>query len=256
MNLSVIIPCHNEEDSLKLVVTGLVAEFDKEKIDYEIIIVDDNSTDNSPIIANMLAKNHKNVLVIHRTSCHGFGLAVREGIHNSKCDVIMPVMGDASDDVKDAVKLYREMEKGYDVVYGSRFRPGTTVKDYPLIKLFINRIANYFIMLIFQIKENDVTNAFKAYRNYVIEKIKPLESTEFNITVEMPLKALVAGFNKTEIPVNWYGRGSGLSKHRLRALSKKYLSTTLKIWWKSKVKFFVFLRNLFYNRIKNVVKNN
>jgi len=140
-------------------------------------------------------------------------------------------MGDASDDAKDVVKFHWEMEKGYDVVYGSRFRKGTVVKDYPIVKLIINRLANHFIRCLFLIKENDITNSFKAYRNYVIEKIKPIESTEFNITVELPLKALAAGFNKTEVPVNWYGRDSGVSKHRLRVLSKKYLSTVLKIWW-------------------------
>jgi len=193
--------------------------------------VDDNSCDRTPILADGLAKRLERVRVIHRASNPSFGSAVSQGFESAKGEVIIPVMGDASDDARAVVRLHREMEKGYDVVYGSRFRKGTVVKDYPIIKLIINRIANHCIRCLFLIRENDATNSFKAYRRYVIEKIKPIESTEFNITVELPLKALVAGFTKTEIPVNWYGRDSGVSKHKLRVLSKKYLSTVLKIWW-------------------------
>ena len=231
LTLSAIVPCHNEEGSLEKVVKELAQELESEKINYEIIIVDDNSTDRTPILADELAERFHTIRVIHRTSNPSFGYAVRDGFENATGDVIIPVMGDASDDAKDVVKFHREMEKGYDVVYGSRFRKGTVVRDYPLLKLIINRLANHFIRCLFLIRENDITNCFKAYRNYVIEKIKPIESTEFNITVELPLKALAAGFNKTEVPVNWYGRDSGVSKHRLRVLSKKYLSTVLKIWW-------------------------
>lgn len=230
LTLSLVIPCHNEQDCMERVVRGLVDILDEEKIDYEIILVDDNSTDSTPVMADELAKNFFRIKVIHRISNPGFGRAVKEGMESAKGDVIIPVMGDASDDPGDVVKFHREMEKGYDVVYGSRFRSGAVVRDYPFAKLIINRLANNFIRFLFQIRENDITNCFKAYRRYVIEKIKPIESVEFDITVELPLKALVAGFNKIEVPVNWYGRESGVSKHRLKTLSKKYLSTVLKIW--------------------------
>ena len=236
LSLSAIIPCHNEEESLGQVVEELVTELTNEKIDYEIIIVDDNSVDETSKIADRLAEENSRLKVVHRTSLPGFGRAVKAGLDGTSGDVIILVMGDASDEAKDVVKLYREIEKGYDVVYGSRFKRGTIVRDYPLLKLLINRLANQFIRFLFLIKENDITNAFKAYRRYVIEKIKPIEATEFNITVELPLKALAAGFNKSEVPVNWYGRDSGVSKHKLTALSKKYLSTILKIWWQYRIR--------------------
>ena len=232
LTLSVIIPCHNEEGSLEKVVNGLVEKLGREKIDYEIIIVDDHSTDRTASLADELAERVKKIRVVHRTTQPSFGRAIRTGLDTAKGDVIIPFMGDASDEAEDVAKFYHEMGKGYDVIYGSRFRKGTVVKDYPIVKLIINRIANNFIRFLFFIKENDITNCFKAYRRYVIEKIKPIEATEFNITVELPLKALAAGFNKKEVPVNWYGRDSGVSKHRLTILSKKYLSTVLKIWWR------------------------
>jgi len=235
LSLSIVIPCHNEETSLERVIKKLVNELENEKIDYEIIIVNDNSSDMTALIADKLIKKSDRIKVVHRSSHPGFGRAVKDGIGHVSKEVIIPVMGDSSDDPKDVVRLHREIEKGYDVVYGSRFRNGTVVKDYPIVKLIVNRIANHFIRLFFLIRENDITNSFKAYRKYVIEKIKPIEATEFNITVELPLKALVAGFNKKEISVNWYGRDSGVSKHKLTTLSKKYLNTVLTIWWKHRL---------------------
>lgn len=232
LTLSVVIPCHNEEGNLEKVIRELKNELDIENIEYEIIIVDDNSTDRTSTLADELSEKLDKVKVIRRTSHPGFGRAVKAGIEKARGEVIIPVMGDASDDPRDVVRLHREVEKGYDVVYGSRFRKGTTVRDYPIIKLIVNRCANQFIRFLFLLRENDITNSFKAYRRYVIEKISPIESTEFNITVELPLKALAAGFNKKEIPVNWYGRDSGVSKHKLAALSKRYLTTVLKIWWR------------------------
>lgn len=232
LSFSAIVPCHNEEGSLEKVVAELVAVLSREKIDYEIIIVDDNSADDTGRIADRLARENSRLKVINRFGSPGFGKAVKEGLDRARGEVIIPVMGDGSDEAKDVIKLYREIEKGYDVVYGSRFRPGTIVRDYPVLKFLVNRLANQFIRLFFLIRENDITNAFKAYRRYVLEKIKPIEATEFNITVELPLKALAAGFNKTEVPVNWYGRNSGISKYKLIKISRRYLGTIFKIWWR------------------------
>lgn len=236
LTLSVIIPCHNEEGNLERVVRELETEFSRENIDYEIIIIDDHSVDSTPLLADRLAEKDSCLKVIHRSYPPGFGRALKDGLEAAMGEVIIPVMGDASDEAGDVVRLYREIEKGFDVVYGSRFRKGTVVKDYPWFKLIVNRLANQLIRLLFLIKENDITNAFKGYRRYVIEKIKPIEATEFNITVELPLKALAAGFNKTEVPVNWYGRDSGVSKYKLIKISRRYLSTIFKIWWQYRFK--------------------
>lgn len=145
-------------------------------------------------------------------------------------DVVATVMGDLSDDPRDIVRCFRKIGEGYDCVFGSRFINGSKVKDYPLVKLIINRLANNFIRALFFIKPNDITNAFKLYRTDVIKAIQPLQALYFNITVEIPLKAIVRGFSHVQIPINWYGRKSGVSKLGIKEMGRKYLFTVLYVW--------------------------
>ena len=86
------------------------------------------------------------------------------------------------------------LNQGWDAVFGSRFMKGGGVIDYPWLKLRINRMANFFIRMLFGISLNDTTNAFKAYRRKVIEGCQPLLSPHFNLTVEIPLKTIVRGY--------------------------------------------------------------
>lgn len=230
MKLSVVIPAHNEEGLIEKVVLDILNELRKENIENEIVVVDDNSNDATPAIVDKLTKKYNTIKVIHRAPPNGFGRAIREGIENATGDVIVTAMGDASDDSKDIVRYFRKIEEGFDCVFGSRFVKGTTVRDYPSHKLFINRLANGFLQCIFLTKYNDLTNAFKAYRKEVIDSIKPIESIYYNITIELPLKALIRGYSIASIPINWYGRESGVSKLKIRDMGRRYLYTALYIW--------------------------
>jgi len=230
MKLSLIIPAHNEEDCIKQVIDDLDSELKKESIDYEIIVVNDNSTDGTLGIVEDIRRANPRVNMIARNSPAGFGRAVKDGISNITGDAVGIVMGDLSDDPKDVVNCFRKIEEGYDCVFGSRFIKGSIVKDYPLLKLIINRIANTFIQVLFFIKANDITNAFKFYRIDVIKSILPLQALYFNITVEIPLKAIIRGYSFAQIPINWYGRKSGVSKLSIRKMGRKYLFTVLYVW--------------------------
>lgn len=230
MKLSVVIPAHNEEENIGQTIRSIVDELTKEKITYEIIVVNDNSTDSTSKVLAESAGKCSNVKIINRSPPKGCGRAIREGLMHAEGDVVAIVMGDLSDDPKDIVRCFRKIEEGYDCVFGSRFITGSKVRDYPLIKLLINRLANNFIKVLFFIKINDITNAFKLYRKEVIKAVQPLQSLYFNITVEIPLKAIVRGFSYVQIPINWYGRKSGLSKLGIKEMGKKYLFTVLYIW--------------------------
>lgn len=230
MKLSIVMPAHNEQDCLEETVRAIIQELDKERIENEIIIVNDNSSDATAKIAEGLSAAHGNVRVVHRMPPKGFGRAVREGLSNVSGDVVGMVMGDLSDDPKDITRCFRKIEEGYDCVFGSRFLRESVVKDYPFVKLLINRIANMFVRILFSVKANDLTNAFKFYRRHVIEAVEPLQASYFNITVEIPLKAIVRGFSFVQIHINWYGRKSGISKFSIRELSRKYIFTVLYIW--------------------------
>jgi dolichol-phosphate mannosyltransferase len=107
---------------------------------------------------------------------------------------------------------------------------GGGVIDYPWLKLRINRMANGFIRALFGIKLNDTTNAFKAYRRTVIDGCRPFLSPHFNLTVEIPLKAVVRGFTWTVIPITWQNRRSGEAKLKMKEMGSRYLFIVLYVW--------------------------
>ena len=230
MKLSIVIPAHNEEDCIGQTIKEIVLELEKEKISHEIIAVNDSSTDSTPKVLEELTKSYSTLRIINRKPPCGFGRAIRDGLSSITGDAVGVVMGDLSDDPKDIVKCFRKIEEGYDCVFGSRFMKGSKVHDYPIIKLTINRLANTFIQALFLTKANDVTNAFKLYKTEVIRAVEPIQALFFNITVEIPLKALARGFSYVQIPINWYGRKSGVSKMHIRDLSRKYLFTVFYVW--------------------------
>src|SRR6476619_2115549 len=147
-----------------------------------------------------------------------------------KGDAVGIRMADESDDCRDVVRYWKTLNKGYDCVFGSRFIKGGGVIDYPKFKLFLNRMANLFLRLLFRIKLNDTTNAFKAYRKEAIDGCRPLIAPHFNITVELPLKAIVRGFTWTILPITWRNRRTGTPKLKIKEMGSRYLFICLYIW--------------------------
>jgi len=230
MKLSVVMPAQNEEGSVGATVEGVVAALERESIDYEVVVVNDDSEDSTEaVVAAIGARNP-------RVRCHrshyerGFGMAIRAGLDVFEGDAVAIVMADASDDPEDLVRYHRILEEGWDCAFGSRFVPGAQIHDYPRLKLTINRLANQFIRILFRHRYNDTTNAFKAYKREVIETIQPLLSKHFNLTVEMPLKAIVRGHTYEVIPTNWTNRTSGVPKLAMKEMGSRYLFIVLYVW--------------------------
>lgn len=228
---SIVIPAHNEENNISNTIEELIQELRNEKIPFEVIIVNDNSTDNTLQVIKELSQKYPEIVVVDNPLPGGLGRAIRSGLKNIKGDVVAIVMADRSDDPKDIVRCYRKIEEGYDCVFGSRFRKESIVTHYPRVKLIANRIVNKFLQILFLTRFNDLTNAFKVYRRHVIENISPLQSAHFNITIEMSLSALIRKYKIAEIPIAWYGRTWGQSKLKLREMGRRYLCTMLMIWF-------------------------
>ena len=157
-------------------------------------------------------------------------MAIRAGLDLFEGDAVVITMADASDDPEDIARYHRLLEEGWDCAFGSRFAPGAQVHDYPRLKLTINRLANWFIRVLFRHRYNDTTNAFKAYRREVIETIQPLLSKHFNLTVEMPLKAIVRGHSYDVIPISWTNRTTGEAKLAMQEMGSRYLFIVLYVW--------------------------
>lgn len=230
MKLSVVIPARNEEGCIARVVSGLAEGLKSKDIEHEIVLVNDNSADSTPRILDKLCGSHPGIKVVNSPPPGGFGRAINTGLDNVSGDIVVIFMGDGSDDAQDVVRYYNKILEGYDCVFGSRFIRGSSVSEYPKTKLILNRLGNKLIQLLFLIRYNDISNAFKAYRIEAIRAVRPLVSRYFNITVEMPLKAIIRGFSYSVIPINWSGRGSGVSKYRIQELSRKYFFSILYVW--------------------------
>jgi dolichol-phosphate mannosyltransferase len=230
MKYSVVIPAHDEEGSIATTVETLTATLRDEGIDYEVVVVDDHSRDDTAAVVARIAEQDPGVRSVTNRGRGGFGHAVRAGLEAYTGDAVAIVMADLSDAPEDVVKYYRLLEQGYDCAFGSRFMPGAKVRDYPRPKLLMNRLANLGIRLLFRHGYNDTTNAFKAYRREVIDNVQPLLSAHFNLTVELPLKALVRGHSYAIVPVSWTNRAHGESKLRLQEMGSRYAFIVLYIF--------------------------
>lgn len=228
--LSVVIPARDEEGCIAATVEHLHVELRLREVPHEIVVVDDASTDGTWEILQATQQHLPELNAIQSASPHGFGRAIVAGLETSRGDAVVIMMADECDDCRDVVRYWQGLQAGYDCVFGSRFMKGGGVIDYPKIKLLLNRCANYFLRVLFAVKLNDTTNAFKAYRREVIEGCKPLISPHFNITVELPLKAIVRGYSWTTIPITWRNRRSGTPKLKLKEMGSRYLFICLYVW--------------------------
>ena len=230
MKLSVVIPAHNEEKSIAATVTGVTARLREEAIDHEVVVVDDSSHDRTAEVVARIAEEDPNVRCVRSPYPNGFGFAVRAGLDAFEGDAVAIVMADASDDPRDLVVYHRMLERGFECVFGSRFIPGGKVVDYPKHKLVLNRIVNFGIRLLFHHGYDDTTNAFKAYRREVVDAVQPLMSNHFNLTVELPLKAIVRGSSYAIVPITWRNRQEGISKLKLQEMGSRYLFIVLYVF--------------------------
>ena len=230
MKLSVLIPAHNEVDSIATTINAVADELEREGIDHEILVIDDASGDGTGEVVRAIAERNPRVRCERSRKAPGFGHAVRTGLERYTGDAVAVMMADLSDSPRDLVRYFRVLEAGYDCAFGTRFGHGGSTRDYPLLKLVLNRIANAGIRVLFQHGYNDTTNAFKAYRRNVIEQLEPLLSNHFNLTVELPLKAVVRGFSYAVVPVTWSNRRHGQSKLRLQEMGSRYVFIVLYVW--------------------------
>lgn len=228
--LSIVIPARDEEGCILSTVEHLHLELRLNHVPHNIVVVDDGSKDTTWQKLTELARTMPELQPVQNLGPHGFGRAIIKGLDHIRGDAVVIMMADESDDCRDVVRYWQLLNEGWDCVFGSRFVKGGGVIDYPWLKLRVNRLANLFIRLLFGVKLNDTTNAFKAYRKTVIDGCRPLLAPHFNLTVEIPLKALVRGYTWTVMPITWRNRRTGEAKLKLKEMGSRYLFICAYIW--------------------------
>jgi len=228
--LSVVVPARDEEGCIASTVEHLHVELRLRDVPHKIVVVDDGSSDGTWAILCELQERIPELRPVRNEGEHGFGRAIICGLDHIAGDAAVIMMADESDDCRDVVRYWEKLNEGWDCVFGSRFIKGGGVIDYPWVKLQINRLANAFLRFLFNISLNDTTNAFKAYRKSVIDGCKPLIAPHFNLTVEIPLKAIVRGYSWTVVPVTWRNRRTGQAKLKIKEMGSRYLFICLYVW--------------------------
>ena len=227
---SIVIPARDEQDSLPDTLSSIHTTLRDRQIPHEIVVVDDGSRDDTWGVLQSLKKSIPVLRPLFNPGRNGFGRAIVLGLDNICGDAVTIMMADASDSPEHAAEYWRLLNEGHDAVFGSRFMKGSEVVDYPKMKLFCNRLANRFIQLLFAIRLNDTTNAFKAYRKTTIDGLRPLLSPHFNLTVELPLKTIVRGYRWTIMPISWHNRQHGVAKLKIKEMGSRYLFIILYVW--------------------------
>ena len=228
--LSVIIPSRDESENLPACISEIIDELIKNKILHEVLVIDDGSTDNTHEVVILMIKRYPSIRYIRNEGRNGFGRAVRLGLQKFSGDAVAVMMADRSDSPQDLIKYWNTLKEGYECVFGSRFISGSNVYDYPKIKLLVNRLANTIIRIAFRIESNDITNAFKIYKKEVIQGCQPLISPHFNLTVEIPLKAIIRGYSCKVVPISWRNRTKGVAKLKLREMGSRYFFIVAYLW--------------------------
>jgi dolichol-phosphate mannosyltransferase len=228
--LSVVIPARNEQACIASTVGHLRVELDLHRIPHEILVVDDGSTDGTWQLLEELARSHVTLRPTKNAGPYGFGRAVTTGIDAARGDAVVIMMADESDDCRDVVRYWALLNEGWDCVFGSRFVKGGGAVDYPWLKLRLNRLVNFFIRVLFKVPHNDITNAFKAYRRAALDGCRPFLSPHFNLTVELPLKAIVRGYSWTSMPITWRNRRTGVPKLKLTEMGSRYFFIVAYVW--------------------------
>lgn len=223
--LSVVMPAHNEAAVIATTLRALIAHLDQQQIDYEIIVVNDASRDATEAVLVGLEATSPRLRHVANPGPHGYGGAVRFGLKQFTGDAVVVVMADGSDAPEDVVTYFRKIQEGYDCAFGMRFGPGARVTGYPWFKRVLNRAGNWLIARLAGSDYTDFTNGFKCFRREVIGRIQPLVGNQFDLTIEMSIKAVLSGARVAVVPNSWVQRSEGVSKFNVLQVSWQYLVT-------------------------------
>jgi glycosyltransferase involved in cell wall biosynthesis len=204
--LSVFFPAYNDSGTIASMVIRAVQAASALTPDYEVIVVNDGSSDATGAIIDELACKYRTVRVVHHERNRGYGGALQTGFRTASKDFVFYTDGDAQYDPFELSVLWARMETDVDLVNGYKIS-----RSDPLHRIIIGRIYHHTVRILFGLKVRDVDCDFRLMRRSIFERVD-LEKTSGVICLEMMKKIQDAGFRIVEVPVHHYHRAFGKSQ--------------------------------------------
>jgi glycosyltransferase involved in cell wall biosynthesis len=205
-SISAFYPAYNDGGTIASMVLSALLTLRELTDDYEVIVVNDGSSDYTPEILNELATVYDHVRIVHHEKNQGYGGALRSGFANATKELIFYTDGDAQYDARELKLLYSALVEGVDMVNGYKIS-----RSDPWYRAVIGRTYHWIAKLAFGLKLRDVDCDFRLMRREIFDKVH-LESNSGVICVEMMKKIQDAGFVIAEVPVHHYHRVYGRSQ--------------------------------------------
>jgi glycosyltransferase involved in cell wall biosynthesis len=204
--LTVFFPAYNDSGTIASMVIRAVQAASELTPDFEVIVVNDGSSDATAAIADELARQYHQVRVVHHPANRGYGGALQTGFRSATKELIFYTDGDAQYDPGELAVLWGKMDAGVDLVNGYKIS-----RSDPLHRIVIGRIYHHIVSLMFGLKVRDVDCDFRLMRRSIFDRVS-LEKTSGVICLEMMKKIQDAGFRIAEVPVHHYHRAYGKSQ--------------------------------------------
>lgn len=227
-SVSIVVPTRNEAENIPALIKNVSETLSKLNVLYEIIIVDDKSSDNTGKIASELNEKYGNIRVFVRENNHGYALSYLHGLKEAKNDIVISMDADGSHP-SDLLPLFIKEIEGCDVVIASRWIRGGSTESSPK-RIFLSRFTSLFFTVFFGLKVKDITSGYRAYKRDVVDEINqmPLKSHGFEVLTEILVK-LNKNHDFKEIPLEYMKRDKGESKMRTLNLLKRYIVLILSL---------------------------
>ncbi len=210
--VAVIMPTYNERENLE----SIAARVRSSVPDADLLVVDDNSPDGTGELADKLAAGDEQIHVLHRPGKAGLGAAYIAGFGwalEQGYGVMVEMDADGSHRPQDLPRLLTALQHA-DLVIGSRWVPGGTVRNWPRSREFLSRGANTYARLMLRVPVRDTTAGYRAYRAQTLRTIDlgSVQSQGYCFQIDLTLRAVNAGLTVTEVPITFVDRTRGTSK--------------------------------------------
>lgn len=217
--ITVALPTYNEIENLSEIAEAILEH------GYRLLVIDDNSPDGTGALADEIAAANHRVSVLHREQKKGLGPAYVAGFDQALeagARMVIEMDADFSHDPSDLPRLVGAVDDGADIAIGSRYVPGGSTPDWPLLRRLISRGGNLYARIMLGIPTHDATAGFRAFRSESLRRLPyaEAEASGYGFQVEMAWRAHQAELHVVEVPIAFRDRTRGTSKMGMRIVAE------------------------------------